>query len=198
MRSFVRACTAPPMSDEDWETTLCFNIVVPPQVRRAIIFSRQIDSDDVRSEVRVPVLITHGDRNIDGNTNDVPARSRYVPNRRSILVQWHRTRSLPGGSRTLQPGARRLHPTRQRVAFRLTRIRTRAAAYVALARSRHTESIGPASNPVSGTINKPCASSMTPQRTISQLPLIPCCSWCSTAFDRMCCERRSETETRPL
>ena len=68
IRSFVRACTARPMSDEDWETTLCFNIVVPPQVRRAMIFSRQIDSDDVRSEVRVPVLIAHGDRDIDGST----------------------------------------------------------------------------------------------------------------------------------
>ena len=68
MHSFVRACTARPMSDEDWETTLCFNIIVPPQVRRAMIFSRQIDSDDVRSEVRVPVLITHGDRDIDGST----------------------------------------------------------------------------------------------------------------------------------
>jgi pimeloyl-ACP methyl ester carboxylesterase len=52
------------MSDEDWETTLCFNIVVPPQVRRPMIFSRQIDSDDVLSETRVPMLVTHGDRDI--------------------------------------------------------------------------------------------------------------------------------------
>lgn len=29
MRSFVRGCTAEPMSEEEWETTLCFNIVVP-------------------------------------------------------------------------------------------------------------------------------------------------------------------------
>jgi non-heme chloroperoxidase len=26
---FVRGCTAEPMSEEEWETTLCFNIVVP-------------------------------------------------------------------------------------------------------------------------------------------------------------------------
>jgi non-heme chloroperoxidase len=31
MRSFVRVCTAEPMSEEDWETALCFNIVVPPE-----------------------------------------------------------------------------------------------------------------------------------------------------------------------
>lgn len=31
MRSFVRACTAEPMTAEDWETALCFNMVVPPR-----------------------------------------------------------------------------------------------------------------------------------------------------------------------
>ncbi len=60
MCSFVRACTAEPMSVEEWETTLCFNIVVPPQVRRAMIFPRQIDSDDVLSRLTVPALVRHG------------------------------------------------------------------------------------------------------------------------------------------
>ena len=32
---------------------------VPPQVLAALV-SRQIDSDDVLSELRVPVLVTHG------------------------------------------------------------------------------------------------------------------------------------------
>jgi len=61
MRSFIRACTAEPMSAEDWEATLCFNIVVPPQVRLALI-SRQIDSDDVLSDMAIPVLVTHGEQ----------------------------------------------------------------------------------------------------------------------------------------
>ncbi len=64
MRSFVRACTAEPMSEEAWEAALCFNIVVPPQVRRAMIFSRQIDSDDVLSGMTVPVMVTHEDQDI--------------------------------------------------------------------------------------------------------------------------------------
>ena len=54
MRSFVRACTAQPMSEEDWERALCFNIVVPPQVRLALV-SRQIDSDDVLSEMTISI-----------------------------------------------------------------------------------------------------------------------------------------------
>jgi pimeloyl-ACP methyl ester carboxylesterase len=49
------------MSEEDLETALCYNIVVPPQVRLALI-SRQIDSDDVLSEMTIPVLVTHGDQ----------------------------------------------------------------------------------------------------------------------------------------
>ena len=73
MRSFVRACTAQPMSEEDWETALCFNIVVPPQVRLALV-SRQIDSDDVLSELAIPVLVTHGDQ----DTVVLPSMAQHV------------------------------------------------------------------------------------------------------------------------
>lgn len=62
MRSFVRACSAEPMSEEDWEEALCYNIVVPPQVRGAMVLSRRMDSDDVLSRMTVPVLVTHGVR----------------------------------------------------------------------------------------------------------------------------------------
>ena len=74
MRSFVRACTVRPMSEEDWETTLCFNIVVPPQVRGAMVLSRQIDSDDVLSKLTVPVLVTHGDQ----DTVVLPSMAQHV------------------------------------------------------------------------------------------------------------------------
>jgi non-heme chloroperoxidase len=74
MRSFIRACTAEPMSTEDWEATLCFNIVVPPQVRGAMVLSRQIDSDDVLSRMTVPVLVTHGDQ----DTVVLPSMAEHV------------------------------------------------------------------------------------------------------------------------
>src|ERR671933_310404 len=73
MRSFVRACTAQPMSEEDQETALCYNIVVPPQVRLALI-SRQIDSDDVLSEMTIPVLVTHGNQ----DTLALPSMAEHV------------------------------------------------------------------------------------------------------------------------
>ena len=60
MRRFVRACSAEPMGEEEWETTLCHNMVVPPQVRGAMVLSRRMDSDDVLARMTVPVLVTHG------------------------------------------------------------------------------------------------------------------------------------------
>jgi non-heme chloroperoxidase len=59
IRRFLRACTAEPMGAEDWENALCYNMVVPPQVRGALV-SRRIDSDDVLSRMTLPVLMTQG------------------------------------------------------------------------------------------------------------------------------------------
>lgn len=74
MRRFVRACSAEPMSEEEWETTLCHNMVVPPQVRGAMVLSRRMDSDDVLAGMTVPVLVTHGVR----DTVVLPSMSEHV------------------------------------------------------------------------------------------------------------------------
>src|SRR5262245_19205392 len=59
MRSFVRACTSSPLPADELETVVCWNMLVPSRVRAALI-SREIDSDDVLRELRVPVLVTQG------------------------------------------------------------------------------------------------------------------------------------------
>ena len=59
MKRFLRACTAKPLSAEEWNSALCWNMVVPAQVRQAL-FAREIDGDDVLSRLSVPVLVTHG------------------------------------------------------------------------------------------------------------------------------------------
>lgn len=56
---FLRACTAEPLSAEDWSVALGSNMVVPAQVRQALL-AREIDADDVLSELSVPVLVSHG------------------------------------------------------------------------------------------------------------------------------------------
>lgn len=59
LRSFVRACSAKPLSAEDFETALAWNVVVPARVR-ANLGARKIDCDDVLRALEVPLLVTHG------------------------------------------------------------------------------------------------------------------------------------------
>ena len=61
IRRFLEACTASPLGPDDWSTAVCVSMVVPPEVRGALI-SREIDADDVLSGLSVPVLVTHGRR----------------------------------------------------------------------------------------------------------------------------------------
>ena len=58
---FLEACTARPLGRDDRETAMCASMVVPPEVRGALI-SREIDAGDVLSRLSVPVLVTHGRR----------------------------------------------------------------------------------------------------------------------------------------
>ncbi len=59
METFVRLCVRDPLPAADLYTTLGYNMVVSPHVRRAL-FSRVLDNDDVLRALRLPVLITHG------------------------------------------------------------------------------------------------------------------------------------------
>jgi pimeloyl-ACP methyl ester carboxylesterase len=58
-RRFLRACTVDPLDADLWESALCWNMVVPAQIRGALI-AREIDSDDVLAALSVPVLVIHG------------------------------------------------------------------------------------------------------------------------------------------
>jgi non-heme chloroperoxidase len=59
IQRFLRACTAEPLDPADWSSALCWNMVVPPGVRGALI-SRHIDGSAALSTLTVPVLVTHG------------------------------------------------------------------------------------------------------------------------------------------
>jgi non-heme chloroperoxidase len=59
MRSFVRTCLAKPLAEDDVETAVCWNIVVPAAIR-AHLAAREIDCDDVLRSLTVPLLVTHG------------------------------------------------------------------------------------------------------------------------------------------
>jgi non-heme chloroperoxidase len=59
MRSFVRTCIVKPLPDDDLETAVCWNVLVPAAIR-ANLAAREIDSDDVLRSLSVPLLVTQG------------------------------------------------------------------------------------------------------------------------------------------
>jgi pimeloyl-ACP methyl ester carboxylesterase len=73
MRSFVKVCASKPLPAEDFETALCWNMVVPPQIR-ASLAAREIDCDDVLRTLTLPLLVTQG--RID--TVVLPAMAEHV------------------------------------------------------------------------------------------------------------------------
>jgi len=73
MRSFVRTCLAKPVAAEDFETALCWNMTVAPQVRAAL-GAREIDDDDVLRGLEVPLLVTQG----RSDTVVLPAMAEHV------------------------------------------------------------------------------------------------------------------------
>lgn len=60
IRRFLRECTATPLTAEDYERALCWNMAVPASVRGALV-TREIDSDDVLGTLSKPVLMSQGE-----------------------------------------------------------------------------------------------------------------------------------------
>lgn len=58
-KGFVRACTAKPLPEAEFEDMLAFNMMVPPQAREWML-SRVVDNNDVVGKITVPVLQIHG------------------------------------------------------------------------------------------------------------------------------------------
>jgi pimeloyl-ACP methyl ester carboxylesterase len=58
-RDFVRACFEVQPTQQDFETTLAFNMVVPWQVRK-FMRTRVPNPGDLLPTLKVPVLVTHG------------------------------------------------------------------------------------------------------------------------------------------
>lgn len=73
MRSFVRTCLVKPVSADDFETAVCWNVVVPAQVR-AHLAARALDDDDVLRALEVPLLVTQG----RSDTVVLPAMAEHI------------------------------------------------------------------------------------------------------------------------
>jgi len=73
MRAFLKDCAAKPLPADDFETALCWNMVVAPRIR-ASLAARQIDGDDVLRTLTVPLLVTQG----RADTVVLPAMAEHI------------------------------------------------------------------------------------------------------------------------
>jgi pimeloyl-ACP methyl ester carboxylesterase len=70
---------------DEYEMALCWNIIVPPTIRAALI-ARVIDSDDVLSTLKRPVLVSHG----RSDTVILPAMGeRILKTCRTSTASWY-------------------------------------------------------------------------------------------------------------
>jgi non-heme chloroperoxidase len=63
IRSLLCSCTATPLPDELSSAALCWNMAVPAEIRGALI-AREIDDTDIYSRLSVPILVTHGRKDL--------------------------------------------------------------------------------------------------------------------------------------
>jgi pimeloyl-ACP methyl ester carboxylesterase len=73
MRRFLRACFVKPISQDDFEEMLAFNMAVKPGVRGAML-QRELDFAPILEGITVPVLVTHG----RADSVVLPAMADYI------------------------------------------------------------------------------------------------------------------------
>lgn len=61
LAALLRLCFANRLSDEDHSRMLGYSVSVPSYVRQGL-FSRAINNDDLLAKLKVPILISHGER----------------------------------------------------------------------------------------------------------------------------------------
>jgi non-heme chloroperoxidase len=77
-RAFVRGCFEVQPTAEDFEATLAFNMMVPPKVR-ANLFGRPLDATEVMSKLKIPVLVTHGDKDRNAKLGTAEYTAKTIP-----------------------------------------------------------------------------------------------------------------------
>jgi non-heme chloroperoxidase len=73
MRHFLRGVTHSSLSSDEFETALCWNMVVPPRIRGAL-GARSVDNDDLLSKLTVPIIVSHGRQ----DTVVLPAMGEHI------------------------------------------------------------------------------------------------------------------------
>jgi non-heme chloroperoxidase len=73
-RQFLHNCFEQKPSQDDFETMLAFNMMVPPKVRSNMADGRMLNIDDILAALKLPVLVTHG----AADRIALPAAAKYT------------------------------------------------------------------------------------------------------------------------
>lgn len=85
IREFIDRCFAVKLSRRIYERTLCSNMTVRPEVRAALA-ARDVTGDDVLPAITVPVLVSHGRKDV----TVLPAMSELILERcPTATVSWY-------------------------------------------------------------------------------------------------------------
>lgn len=85
-RRFLHDCFSKQPSQDEYETMLAFNMMVPPKVR-AGLGNRPLDVDDLLKSLRLPVLVTHGAEDKNSNLIAAEYTAKMIPGAKLSVYQ---------------------------------------------------------------------------------------------------------------
>jgi pimeloyl-ACP methyl ester carboxylesterase len=85
-RAFLCDCFSRQPTQEEYETMLSFNMMVPPKVRLGLA-NRPLDIDDILRNLKLPVLVTHGSEDKNSNLIAAEYTAKMVPGAKLSVYQ---------------------------------------------------------------------------------------------------------------
>jgi non-heme chloroperoxidase len=85
-RAFLHDCFSIQPTQEEYETMLAFNMMVPPKVRLGMS-NRPLNVDDLLQSLRLPVLVTHGAEDKNSNLIAAEYTAKMIPGAKLSVYQ---------------------------------------------------------------------------------------------------------------
>src|SRR5215470_9290491 len=85
-RRFLHDCFSKQPTQDEYETMLAFNMMVPPKVRLGLS-NRPLDVDDLLKSLKLPVLVTHGSEDKNSNLIAAEYTAKMIPGAKLSVYQ---------------------------------------------------------------------------------------------------------------
>ena len=85
-RAFLHDCFSKQPTQDEYESMLAFNMMVPPKVRLGLS-NRPLDVDDMLRNLKLPVLVTHGSEDKNSNLIAAEYTAKMIPGAKLSVYQ---------------------------------------------------------------------------------------------------------------